>query len=68
MKLLYRVISRADAEMMLEDVGSDVQEVNLLAEAVAVIMEALAGTNRLLPLAQRCYREWSVGMLRRWEG
>ncbi|OIW35647.1 hypothetical protein CONLIGDRAFT_566173 [Coniochaeta ligniaria NRRL 30616] len=68
MKLLYRTISREEADRILEDVNSDVQEVNLPEEAICVVAEALGESNALLPVAERRYREWTVGMLRTWEG
>jgi hypothetical protein len=67
MKLLYRTITRDEANKMLEDVNSDVQEVNLPDEAVGAVAEALRESNTLLPVAERRYREWTVGMLRTWE-
>lgn len=68
MKLLYRTVGRAEADSMLEDVNSDVQEVNLPEEDVDVVVEALRESNALLPGSERRYREWEVGMLRLWEG
>jgi hypothetical protein len=61
-------VSREEADRMLEDVNSDVQEVNLPEESVGVVVEALGESNALLPGAERRYREWDVGMLRVWEG
>jgi hypothetical protein len=68
MKLLYRAIARGEADNMLEDVNSDVQEVNLPEEAVNVVVQVLDETNALLPAAERKFRDWTVGMLRRWDG
>jgi hypothetical protein len=68
MKLLYRTVSSEEAGNMLEDVNADVQEVNLPEEAAGIVAEALDETNGLLPVAERNFREWSVGMLKRWDG
>lgn len=68
MKLLYRTVSREEADRILEDVNSDVQEVNLPEEAIATVAQALKESNALLPAPERRYREWTVGMLGTWEG
>lgn len=66
MKLLYRTVSRSEADSTLEDVNSDVQEANLPEESVGAVVEALQESNSLLPVPERRYREWDVGMLRAW--
>ncbi|KAB5530348.1 ubiquitin-conjugating enzyme E2-binding protein [Coniochaeta sp. 2T2.1] len=68
MKLLWREITRQEADRILDDINSDVQEVNLPEEALGVVREELNTSNGLLPETERMYREWGVGMLRRWEG
>lgn len=67
MKLLYRTISREEADKILEDVNSDVQEVNLPEEALDTAAKVLSESNILLPVPERRYTEWTVGMLRMWE-
>ena len=68
MKLLYRAVTRGEADEMLEDVNSDVQEVNLPEEGIREVAERLAESTALLPESERRYREWDVGMLGVWEG
>ncbi|KAB5581062.1 ubiquitin-conjugating enzyme E2-binding protein [Coniochaeta sp. 2T2.1] len=68
MKLLWREITREEADEILDDINSDVQEVNLPEEAIGVVRDELQKSNGLLPETERRYREWGVGMLRRWEG
>lgn len=66
-KLLYRPISKREAEKMLENITSDAQEVNLPQEDVGAVMTALEDSNELLPLGDRLFKGWKVGLLRRWE-
>ncbi len=64
-KFLFRVIETAEAEKMLENVGSDAQEVNLPGPATDTVMEALESSNALLPPTQRQFQHWNVGLLER---
>jgi hypothetical protein len=66
-KLLYRVISHADADKLIEPVTSDVQDLSLAQAALKEAMERLSETNGLLPQGQRHYQEWRVGLLDRYE-
>ncbi len=66
-KLLYRTISREDADKMLESVTCDAQEINLPAHAVDEVIRRLDGSNALLPPTERMLKEWKVGLLTRWE-
>lgn len=70
MKLLYRTVGAAEADRMLDAVTSDVQEVGgvLPADAVAAVAAELEAGTALLPPAEREFRGWRVGLLRRWEG
>ncbi|KAK1764706.1 nipped-B-like protein A [Phialemonium atrogriseum] len=69
MKLLYRTVGAAEADRMLDAVASDVQEVGgLPADAVAAVAAELEVGTALLPPAEREFRGWQVGLLRRWEG
>lgn len=71
MKILYRPVEREERDQMLEDLNSDVQEVNLAWEEIINLVSmsgSLAASTLLLPQAQREFRGCKVGMLRRWEG
>jgi hypothetical protein len=68
MKLLYRTVTSEDADRMLDDVNSDVQEVNLPEEAIGEVMDRLRESNAVLPATERRLREWDVAMLGLWEG
>lgn len=67
MKILYRTIERADADRMLENVVTDVQEVCLPAGAIATVAQTLESANSLLPTKEKGFGEWRIGLLRRWE-
>jgi len=68
MKLLWKEISGEEADGILDDINSDVQEVNLPEEAIETVRMELRRSNALLPETERSYREWGVGMLARWDG
>lgn len=68
MKLLYRTVDRGLADRTLENVTSDAQEVGLPADAIADVAAALDDGNALLPPGERAFKEWRVGLLRRWDG
>jgi hypothetical protein len=65
-KLLYKVISRGEAESLTESLTSDVQEINLICEALSQCVHSLEMSNGLLPPEQRLYKEWKVGLLDRY--
>lgn len=67
-KLLYRLVSIDEADKMLENLGSDVQDVGLPDEAVQEVATGLDASNGLLPSTERVFREWRVGLLERWAG
>lgn len=66
-KLLYRPISCAEGEKMVESLASNVHEVNLPKEAVSDAWEGLQRSNDLLPPGERLFQNFSVGLLDRWE-
>ncbi|UQC80440.1 uncharacterized protein CLUP02_05923 [Colletotrichum lupini] len=67
MKLLYKEISQAEADDMLESMTSDVQEVNLPLPAIVAAAEGLKQSSRLLPPSERVFKGWNVGLLDKWE-
>ena len=66
-KLLYRIISVAEADKMLESLTSEVQEVNLPREAMNDAWKRLQESNALLPVNERLFQNSNVGLLDRWE-
>lgn len=67
MKLFYETIDRRAADRMLERVAVDVEEVAFPTDAIAEVVAALDTANALLPYNEKAFREWQVGLLRRWE-
>jgi hypothetical protein len=66
-KLLYRIISRTEADAMLEKISSEVQEVGLPKKAIQEVRGVLERSNFLLPERERVFKGWRVGLLERWE-
>ncbi|KAF9879116.1 snf2 family helicase [Colletotrichum karsti] len=66
-KLLYKEITQQEADSMLETLTSDVQEVNLPTAEIARATEVLRDSNGLLPQSERVFKEFSVGLLRKWQ-
>ncbi|KAK0730823.1 ubiquitin-conjugating enzyme E2-binding protein [Lasiosphaeris hirsuta] len=64
-KLLYRLISQDEADRMLEGVTCEAQEINLPGTAINEAIRHLDDSNLLLPNAERVFKEWRVGLLRR---
>jgi hypothetical protein len=63
LKLLYRLISHDEADVLLEPVTSSVQEIPVEADALTAAQVLLKETSTLLPLEERVYKEWNVGLL-----
>lgn len=66
-KLLYRIISRSDADKLLEPMACDIQDISLAKEALEESIGCLETSNRLLPQEQRSHQDWKVGLLDRYE-
>lgn len=68
MKILYRPVEKEEVDKMLEDLRSDVQEVNLAWEEISRLLreDGLSQTTRLLPVGQRELMGCKVGLLARW--
>lgn len=64
-KLLYRWVSREEADRMLDSLTGDAQEVNIPVKAIQEVMQHLDESNSLLPATERIFKEWKVGLLRR---
>lgn len=67
MKILYRDIETEKAYDMVESMNSDVQEVGWPTAAIETARATLVSSSLLLPARDRVFREWSVGLLERWE-
>lgn len=66
-KLLYRPIPAEKADRMLEAVTCEAQEINMPAQAIGKVVQHLEESNLCLPVTERTFKEWKVGLLTRWE-
>jgi ubiquitin-protein ligase E3 D len=66
-KLLYKYIPRAEADAILDNLNSDVQEINLPRETIGAVTELLERSTGLLPARDRLFKEWKIGLLERWD-
>lgn len=66
MKILYRQVTSQDGKRLVESIASDVQELNLPSATIHLVRHALESSSLLLPERERCFKEWHVGLLDRW--
>jgi ubiquitin-protein ligase E3 D len=66
LKVLFRTISRAEAEKLLETPTEATQDISLPQEAIDVVGLALTDSRMLLPAKDRSFKEWRVALLDRW--
>ncbi|KAI1275165.1 ubiquitin-conjugating enzyme E2-binding protein [Xylaria sp. FL0933] len=67
-KVFYRTVSQEQADKMLESMTSDVQDISLPYEAITTIARLLEKSNSFIPESDRKFREWTVGLLEKWNG
>lgn len=67
-KVLHQMVTRAEADKMIESMISDVQEITLPDMATMQLRELLEKSNKFLPEADRRFKEWTVGLLEKWTG
>lgn len=67
MKLLFRTLPVEEGNSIVDAMNSDVQELTLPIAAIDAVAAALEGSNRLLPLKERVFQDWKVGLLHRWK-
>ncbi|KAL7627417.1 hypothetical protein AAE478_001610 [Parahypoxylon ruwenzoriense] len=67
-KVLYRMVSPSEADKLLDSMTSDVQDITLPSSAIKEILELLSRSNRLLSETDRQFKEWTVGLLEKWDG
>lgn len=66
-KLLYKYIPRKEADAILDNLNSDVQEINLPRETIGAVTELLETSTELLPARDRLFKEYKIGLLERWD-
>ncbi|KAI1106994.1 ubiquitin-conjugating enzyme E2-binding protein [Jackrogersella minutella] len=67
-KVFYRMVSRDEADKLLDSMTSDVQDITLPADAIGKVIDILGSSNTLLPQSDRQLKEWKVGLLEKWDG
>lgn len=67
MKILFRTLSVEEGNALADSLTTDVQDVNLPVTVIANAVEALESSNLYLPEKERTFKEWRVGLLRRWD-
>ncbi|KAK6199713.1 atp4 subunit B of the stator stalk of mitochondrial F1F0 ATP synthase [Pestalotiopsis sp. IQ-011] len=67
-KILYRFVTKAEADRLSESLMSDVQDVTLPSPVVRGLKQLLENSNQWLPSQSRTMKEWTVGLLERWNG
>lgn len=66
MKVLYQTIDAEKGNALADSMSSDVQDVSLPASVIETVHIALEFSNTLLPLGERNFKEWKVGLIERW--
>ncbi|KAL8371078.1 hypothetical protein RB595_001098 [Gaeumannomyces hyphopodioides] len=66
-KLLYKVITEDDANKVMESMNSDTQDVSIPDESLSSVIAMLDRSNAILPVDDRLFQGWKVGLLEQWE-
>ncbi|KAI0021321.1 ubiquitin-conjugating enzyme E2-binding protein [Xylariomycetidae sp. FL0641] len=66
-KVLYRLVSREEADKMLDSMTSDVQDISLPRRAIEEVVKLLDDSNLFVPPGDRSFRGWTVGLLEKWD-
>ncbi|KAK5628115.1 hypothetical protein RRF57_003830 [Xylaria bambusicola] len=66
MKVFYRTISQEEADKMVESMTSGVQDISLPSEAIAILVDLLQKSNCFVPVSDRRFKDWNVGLLEKW--
>ncbi|KAK8147316.1 hypothetical protein G3M48_001799 [Beauveria asiatica] len=65
-KVLFKEIGEKEALELVESLSNDVQDVNFPAQAIEAARKTLTFSKYMLPLSERSFQEWQVGLLERW--
>ncbi len=65
-KLLYRVIDRAEADKLSESFVDGAPDISLPVSEISAIEAGLNQSNSLLPSNERSFKGWTVGLLTKW--
>ncbi|KAH6660601.1 ubiquitin-conjugating enzyme E2-binding protein [Truncatella angustata] len=67
-KVLYQYVTKEEAERMSESLVSNVQDVSLPGMAIDDLKQLLGRSQGWLPEGDRRFRDWTVGLLEKWNG
>lgn len=65
-KVLFKEIGEKVALDLVESLSNDIQDINFPAPAIQVARETLKNSKDMLPLNERSFQDWQVGLLARW--
>lgn len=66
-KVLYQDIDTEQGDKLVESMTSGVQEISFPAAAIKAARQILRESNSLMPVSERLFQQWHVGLLERWE-
>ncbi|KAK1249192.1 hypothetical protein MKX07_002708 [Trichoderma sp. CBMAI-0711] len=66
-KLLYQDIDVEQGNSLVDSMTSGVQEISFPAAAIKTARQVLQESNSLMPVSERLFQQWHVGLLERWE-
>lgn len=65
MKVFYRTVT--DPSEILEKQSHEIEELQLPTRALETLKADLTTSTRILPPSARTHREWTIGLLDRWD-
>ncbi|KAL7786178.1 ubiquitin-conjugating enzyme E2-binding protein [Trichoderma ceciliae] len=66
-KVLYQDIDVEQGNKLVDSMTSGVQEISFPAAAIKAARQILQESNSLMPVSERLFQQWHVGLLERWE-
>ncbi|KAL6873118.1 ubiquitin-conjugating enzyme E2-binding protein [Trichoderma novae-zelandiae] len=66
-KVLYQDIDVEQGNSLVDSMTSGVQEISFPAAAIGTARQVLQESNSLMPVSERLFQQWHVGLLERWE-
>jgi hypothetical protein len=65
-KVLYQDIDVEQGNKLVDSMTSGVQEISFPAAAIKTARQILQESNDLMPISERLFQQWHVGLLERW--
>ncbi|RFU74002.1 ubiquitin-conjugating enzyme e2c-binding [Trichoderma arundinaceum] len=65
-KILYQDIDVEQGNKLVDSMTSGVQEISFPAAAIKAARQILQESNCLMPISERLFQQWHVGLLERW--